>query len=85
MYALFPKGSLFDFYFTSLQLVLSAVKRLPVLHHSANYISIAFGIIEPILFTLKIEYCLSRCWAWGGGARGLVYSLANYIAVYAEA
>ena len=31
-----------------------AVKRLPVLHHGAEYIFISFGIIEPILVTLKI-------------------------------
>ena len=32
------KGNLLDFYFTSLQLVLSAVKRLRVLHQSVDYI-----------------------------------------------
>ena len=45
------------FNFTSLQLVLNTVKRLLVFHQSAGYIFIALGIIEPILFILKIEYC----------------------------
>ena len=31
------------------------VKRLPVYHHSADYILISFGIIDPILVTLKID------------------------------
>ena len=49
---------LFGFYFKRL---VPAVKRLPVLHHSIDYISISFGITEPILVALKIEYCLSWC------------------------
>ena len=39
---------------------LAAVKRLPVLHYSEDYISISSGFIELILVTLKIEYRLSR-------------------------
>ena len=35
-------------------------KTFPVFHYSAGYIFVSFGIIEPILVTLKIEYCLSR-------------------------
>ena len=56
------------FYFTSLQLVecrVAAVKRLPVLHHSADYIFISFGIIEPILVALKFKHRLSRCSVMG--------------------
>ena len=39
----------------------AAVKHLPVLHHSADYIFISFGIIDPVLVSLKVEYRLSRC------------------------
>ena len=35
---------------------MAAVKRHLILHHSAVYIFISFGIIEPILVALKIEY-----------------------------
>ena len=38
----------------------AAVKHLPVLNHSADYISTSFGITEPSLVTLKIEHHLSR-------------------------
>ena len=50
-------------YFTAagVKCQMAAVKRLPVLHHGADYISISIGIFEPILVTLKIEYHLSRC------------------------
>ena len=50
----------FLFYFTAagVKCRVAAVQRLPVLHHSADYILITFGIIEPILLTLKIEYRL---------------------------
>ena len=44
-----------------------AVKRLPVLQYSADYILVSFGIIEPILVTLKNEYRLNRCKGDGGG------------------
>ena len=37
----------------------NAVKCLSVLYHSVNYIFISFGIVEPILVALKIEYRLS--------------------------
>ena len=38
-----------------------AIKILPELHHSADYISISFVIIEPFQITLKKnEYRLSR-------------------------
>ena len=39
----------------------AAIKCLPVLHQSADYTFTSFGIIKPILDTLKIEYLLSRC------------------------
>ena len=52
-----------------------AVKRLPVLHHGAEYIFISFGIIEPILVTLKILL---------KPVLGGVSSLANYIVAYEE-
>ena len=39
----------------------AAVKRLPILHYSADYIFISFGNIKPILITLKIEYLLNWC------------------------
>ena len=67
----------FLFYFTtvSVKCRVAAVKYLPVLHHSANYIFISFATIEPILITLKIEYRLKPV------LRG-VCSIANYIAVY---
>ena len=29
--------------------------------HSAEYIFISFGVIVPILITLKLEYRLSQC------------------------
>ena len=32
-------------------------ERLPVLHHSADYIFISFGIIGPIMVALKMEFC----------------------------
>ena len=60
-----------------------ALKHLPVLNHSADYICISFGIIEPILVILKIEYRSSRRYVCGGRGVGAgVYSLANNIAVY---
>ena len=46
---------IFLFYFTAA----GDLKMFPVLHHSADYISISFGIIQSILVTLKIEYRLS--------------------------
>ena len=48
------KGNLFDFYFTTMQL---AVKHLPVLHHSADYIFVSFGITGPTVVSLKMEFC----------------------------
>ena len=36
------------------------LQHLGEVHHSAGYI-ISFGITEPILVTLEIKYCLSRC------------------------
>ena len=48
---------------------------------------IFFGIIEPILVILKIEYCLSRRKGGaggGGGGEGGVCSLANYNVAYEE-
>ena len=38
---------------------MAAVKRLRVILHSADYIFVSFGIIDPILVTLKIEYRLN--------------------------
>ena len=40
----------------SVKCYVAAVKRLPLLHHSADYIFISFGNTESILLTLKIEY-----------------------------
>ena len=34
-----------------------AVERLPVLHHSVDYICIFFGIIWLIVVSLKMEFC----------------------------
>ena len=62
------KSNHLDFYFNSLQLVLelyiwqrrlnvAVVKHLPIHHHSADYICISFGIIEPIMVALKMEFC----------------------------
>ena len=44
------------FYFTAagVKCRIAALKRLPVVQHSADYIFISF---EPILVTLKVEYC----------------------------
>ena len=48
------------------------LKRLPLLHNSADYVFIFFEIIELILVTLKFEYRLS--WScgvrWAKGAKG---------------
>ena len=41
----------FLFYLTSAGV--SAVERLPVLHHRADYILISFGIIGPIVVSLN--------------------------------
>ena len=50
------------FFFTSVDVChMEAVKRLPVLHYSADYILIYFLDIETILVTLKIKYRFSRC------------------------
>ena len=57
----------------------ATVKRLPVLHHSADYSFIFFSITEPILVTLKIEYRLRCCFGGGG-----ICSLANYKAAHEE-
>ena len=56
----------FLFYFTATgaKYRVAAVKCLPVLHHSADFISV--GMIELILVTLKIEYRLSRWWGRDG-------------------
>ena len=47
---------------------------------------ISFGIIEPILVILKIEYRLSRRYEGGGGGVevGSICSLANYSVVGEE-
>ena len=59
---LVSKGNLLDFYFTSMQLVLSAVSPyFTVLYYKADYIFISFGIVEQVLVTLKIRYSSSRC------------------------
>ena len=76
------KGSLLDFYFTyftaaGVKCRVAAVKRLPVLHHSADHIFISFGITEAILVALKTKYLLP---VPKGGC-----SFANYIATHEEA
>ena len=45
---------LFHFTAAGVQRHVAAVKRLPVLHHIADYILIALRIIEPILVALKL-------------------------------
>ena len=61
----FRVGNILDF--ISLQLAMcrvAAVKRLPILHHSADYlffITFPFGVIALILVAMKIEYHLSQC------------------------
>ena len=54
------KGNLFDVYFTSLQLMLvrcGGRRTSPhVLHQNAVYF-ISFGIVEPIVVSLKTEFC----------------------------
>ena len=51
----------FSFYFTTADVKchVAAIKCLPVLYHIIDYILISSRIIQPILITLKIEYCLS--------------------------
>ena len=60
---------IFSFYFTvaGVESRVAAVKLLLVLHYRTDYIFISFGIIAPILVTLKIE----------AGASGSVHGLAN--------
>ena len=55
--------------------LVTAVKRLPVFHCSADYIFISFGIIEPILVTFDNKYRLSPVLVG-------VCDHANYIATY---
>ena len=49
-------GNLFDVYYTTLSLVLvpcgrvAAVERLPVHHHSADYISFPLGSLGPLWY-----------------------------------
>ena len=84
----------FRLYFTSLQLVFSArvaaVKRFSVHHHDVDYIFISFGIIKPVLVTLKIEHrymecaCVVGAVGVGAGAEESVCMLAKYIAAYKE-
>ena len=50
-------------------ILLYCIWCLPILHQSSDYIFTSFGITEPILVTLKIEYRLSRC--LGEGGRGV--------------
>ena len=56
----------FCFPAASVKCRMAAVKRLPVLHHSADYF-FSFGINEPVLVTLKIQYRLRSCVGGGGG------------------
>ena len=79
MYSLFPKAIFFTFillYCSWCKCRVAAVKRLPVLHHSADYIFNSFGITGPIVVSFKwssahvyakerkqcckLHYCLSR-------------------------
>ena len=50
---------LFNFTAAGVKCRVAAVKPLPILHHKADYICISFGIIEPILVSLKIEHRIS--------------------------
>ena len=75
MCSFFPKATFWILFFLNCSWCkchVAAVKRLPVLHHNAVYIFIfiSFGIIEPMLVTLKIEYSLWRCWVRGFGGAG---------------
>ena len=92
VYVLFSRATFIQIVFASLQLVyvcMVAIKKLPVLEHSAAFIFSFVGTIEPFLVLWKIEFRLSRYCrggAGGGGrwgergARG-VCSSANHIAV----
>ena len=51
-----------------------AVERLPVFHHSEDYIFIAFGITEPIVVSLKMELLM---YTLEGVSR-----VANFITAY---
>ena len=57
-YVVKPLRLLFNFTAADAKCRVSAVKRFLVLHHRTDYTFISFGIIEPILITLKIEYLL---------------------------
>ena len=60
-----PKATFNMFILPPLQLVFSAVWRRydPVLHHSTDYIFIYFGIIEPIVVSLK--WSSVHVYVWG--------------------
>ena len=57
------KGNLLDFYFflTAAGVKCCVVAVRPRTSHGADDIFISFGIIKPILITLKVEYRLSWC------------------------
>ena len=82
--SLFPKAILFDVYFTLSWCcaVWRPYKVSPCII-IVQVIVIFFGIIEPSLFILKIEYRLSRRWV-GRGSGGGVCSFANYSVAYEE-
>ena len=77
-------------------LFLEQISMVPKTFEQLTFDCISFGIIKPILVTLKVEYRFSRCWgggagwgAGGGGGRmggveggGGVHSFAIFTAVY---
>ena len=64
----------FLFYLTEVRVKcrMAAVKRLPIVHHSDDFISVSFGNIQPILVTWKnrIPLKLGVCVGGGGGGGG---------------
>ena len=54
----------------------AAVKRLPILHHSANYTFISLGITGSVMVSLKMEFCSYTLES--------VNSVANSITAYEE-
>ena len=65
----------------------AAVKSLPLHHHIAGYILFPFGIIEPILVILKIEYRLSRRYgAYAASQTSVAYEEAqsNRVSVFRD-
>ena len=56
---------------------MAVVERLPVLHHSADYIFISFRIVGPIVVSLKMAFCSCTLYTLEG-----VSSIANLLLMY---